>query len=140
MANPANVKYLDQGLLLLRLGIGAFYIFHGYPKLFGGPERWEAAGGAISALGIGFLPVFWGFMAAVAETFGGIFLILGLFTRPAAALLFITMFVATFHHIGSGDSYFYISHAGKMAVLFLSLLIIGPGKLSLDNKINRRRR
>lgn len=139
MAHP-TIKYLDHGLLLLRIGIGIFYIFHGYPKLFGGPERWEAVGGAIGVLGLGFMPVFWGFMAAVAETFGGIFLILGLFTRPAAGLLFITMFVAALFHISSGDPYSSISHAGKMAVLFLSLIIIGPGKFSLDNKINKRRR
>ncbi|MCA1803347.1 MAG: DoxX family protein [Rhodothermaceae bacterium] len=139
MAHP-TIKYLDYGLLLLRIGIGIFYIFHGYPKLFGGLDRWEAVGGAMGVLGIGFLPAFWGFMAAVAETFGGIFLILGLFTRPAAGLLFITMFVATIFHINNGDPFSTIAHSGKMVVLFLSLIIIGPDRFSLDNKINRRRR
>jgi len=139
MAHP-TIKYLDYGLLLLRVGIGIFYIFHGYPKLFGGPDKWETVGEVFGTMGIGFLPVFWGFMAAVAETFGGIFLILGLFTRPAAGLLFITMFVATIFHISSGDPFTTIAHSGKMAVLFLSLIIIGPDRFSLDNKINKRRR
>jgi putative oxidoreductase len=133
-------KYIDHGLLLLRIGIGIFYIFHGYPKLFGGPERWELIGAASEAVGLGFLPVFWGFMAAVAETFGGIFILLGLFFRPAAALLFITMLVVTLFHIQSGDDFMTIAHAAKMAILFISLLIIGPGKYCLDIKINKRRR
>jgi putative oxidoreductase len=139
MSNSPN-RFVNHGLLLMRIGIGIFYIFHGYPKLFDGPERWEALGAATEALGIGFLPVFWGFMAAIAETFGGIFILLGLFFRPATTLLFITMFVATLFHIHTGDPFMTISHSGKMAIIFMSLFLTGPGKFSLDHKINKRRR
>ncbi len=35
-------KTLDFGILVFRLGIGLMFIFHGYPKLVGGPEKWES--------------------------------------------------------------------------------------------------
>ena len=60
-------KHRHIGLLVLRIGIGLMFILHGAPKLFGGPEKWGQIGGAMSSLGIGFAPAFWGFMAAVSE-------------------------------------------------------------------------
>ena len=78
---------LQAGLLLLRVGIGVSIFFHGLPKITGGPETWTAIGGTMSNLGINFAPTFWGFMAAFAETIGGILFALGLFFRPAALLL-----------------------------------------------------
>lgn len=45
-------KYKDYGLLILRIGIGGMFIFHGAPKMFGGPERWEGIGGAMASVGI----------------------------------------------------------------------------------------
>ncbi len=89
----------DLGLLILRLGVGlSTAIFHGYGKIFGGPERWERIGGAMGNLGISFLPAFWGFMAAFSEFFCSIFLILGILFRPAALFLAFTMFIATLNH------------------------------------------
>lgn len=32
-------KYRDVGLLILRVGIGLMFMIHGFPKLFGGPEK-----------------------------------------------------------------------------------------------------
>jgi len=68
-------KYRNTGLFLMRLGLGVMFMFHGYPKLLGGPEMWANVGGSMKYLGITFVPAAWGLAAAVTETFGG-FLIL----------------------------------------------------------------
>ncbi len=128
-------RYSDQGLFILRLGIGIMFMLHGFPKLKAGPEECLKLGGALSAVGVNFAPVFMGFMAALAEFGGGILLILGLFTRPACLFLLSTMMVATMMHLKNGDSFLKYSHAVEAGILFFSLLFIGPGKFSLDEKL-----
>lgn len=129
-------RYQDFGLFVLRVGIGIVYLFHGFPKIFGGPERWETLGQSSQHLGISFLPVFWGFLGSASEFFGGLLIIFGLFFRPATVALFLTMVFATASHIGSGDSFSAISHSMKMAIVFFGLFFIGPGRHSLDKKIS----
>ena len=125
----------DAGLLVLRLGIGAIFIGHGAPKILGGPERWKGLGMAMTNLGIDFMPVFWGFMAACSEFFGAIFLILGLLFRPASFFMAFTMVVATIMHLSNGDGFTVSSHPMKALIIFLSFIIMGPGKYALDEKI-----
>ena len=125
-------RFRDQGLLILRIGIGAMFMAHGLPKLMGGPELWEKLGGALGALGIHFAPTLMGFLAAISEFGGGLLLILGLLTRPACFFLLNTMLVGLIMHIRKGDPFNVYSHAAEAAILFFSLLLIGPGKLSLD--------
>ncbi len=135
----------DIGLLVLRLGLGTMFIVHGWPKIAGGPEHWAQVGGAMGNFGIHFAPTFWGFMASLAEFGGGIALVLGLLTRPACALLTITMIVAAAFHLmppdpipaGMEGMYGFgpASHALEAGIVFLSLILIGPGKYSLDQKL-----
>ncbi len=127
-------KYKNTGLLFMRIGLGTMFIFHGYPKLLGGPEQWTAVGGAMKHLGVNFFPVGWGLLAAVTETFGGFLVIMGLAFRPATLLLAITMLVATTMHLKSGDGLNGASHALEAAIVFLGLTFIGPGKYSVDKK------
>ncbi|GHA53534.1 DoxX family protein [Pontibacter akesuensis] len=131
----AGYKWRHIGLLLLRVGIGIMFILHGWPKLAAGPERWEMIGQSTQVLGIDFAPVFWGFMAGFAEVVGGFCILLGFLFRPACMLLVITMLVATAKHAAAGDGFGGFSHALEAAILFFSLLFIGPGKYSLDNSI-----
>ena len=128
-------KHRDIGLLILRLGIGIMFMCHGFPKLAAGPEAWTKLGGALSAMGVSFAPAFMGFMAAISEFAGGLLLVLGLFTRPACFFLFSTMVVAALMHLNMGDPFVKYSHALEAAILFFSLLLIGPGKHSLDKKL-----
>ena len=129
-------KYFsDAGLLALRLGIGFMYIVHGAPKIFGGPEKWGKIGMAMQSVGINFMPVFWGFMASCSEFFGAICLILGLLFRPAAGFMAITMAVAATMHITGGDGFNVASHAIENCILLTSLIIIGPGKYAIDEKL-----
>ncbi|QDW27181.1 DoxX family protein [Pedobacter sp. KBS0701] len=127
-------KYRNTGLLLIRIGLGIMFIIHGFPKLAGGPNGWTGLGGSMKVIGIDFLPVFWGFMAAATETFGGFLLIVGLFFRPALILLIFTMIIAALVHFGKGDGLGGASHAIELAIVFFGLIFIGPGKYSVDKK------
>ena len=127
-------KYKNTALLIIRIGLGVMFILHGYPKLLGGPEKWEALGSATKHIGITFYPVFWGFMAAAAETFGGFLVLMGLAFRPATILLTITMIIASIMHFKTGDGISGASHALESAVIFMGLTLIGPGRYSVDKK------
>lgn len=127
-------KYNNFALLVMRIGLGIMMIMHGYPKLIGGTEKWEKIGGAMADLGVTFMPVLWGFMASFAEAVGGLLIVLGLFFRPAALLILVTMIVAALKHINAGDGITGASHAVELAFVFFGLFIIGPGKFSFDKK------
>jgi len=81
-------------------------------------------------------------LAACLETFGGILLILGLFTVPVAFLLSGEMTVAYFKaHFPRGFSP--IQNGGELAVLycftFLYLFTARRGPLSADHLIRRKK-
>ncbi len=127
-------RYNSFGLLILRLGVGVMMILHGYPKLIGGPEKWQKIGAAMGDLGIDIYPAFWGFMAAFAEAVGGLLVAVGWQFRLANVLLLITMLVAAFKHINAGDGIMGASHAIELAFVFAGLLFIGAGKYAVDKK------
>lgn len=133
-------SFREIGLVILRIGLGIMMMLHGYPKLFGGPEMWTQLGEVTQSFGIDFAPIFFGFMASVTEFFGGLFLALGLFFKPTLGLLTVVMAVPAFSHILAGDSFTVISHSIELAIVFISLLFIGPGEISIDHKFNSRRR
>ena len=130
-------KYRNVGFIILRLGIGTMFMYHGSGKLFAGPALWGQIGGAISHLGISFAPQFFGLLAALSEFGGGLCLILGFFFRPACFFMFFTMLTATTMHLSQGDDLNTASHAIESGILFLSLMFIGPGPYSLDEKIKK---
>lgn len=128
-------RWKDHGLLFARVGLGVMFVGHGWGKLTGGPERWAKVGSAMSNFGIEFGHTFWGFMAAFAEVGGGLLLAVGLLTRPALALLIVTMIVAAVRHLAAGDPFTKWSHATEAAIMFIGLFLIGPGRFSLDRRI-----
>lgn len=133
-------KLRDLGLLVIRLIVGfSVAAFHGYGKISAGPEGWERTGGALANLGIAFFPVFWGFMAAFAEFFCSIFIMLGLFTRPAAALLACTMGVAVTRHLSMpadnpNAGWSGASHAMELFAIAVGLMLTGPGRFAVWRK------
>lgn len=132
-----KIAWVDLGLLILRIGIGIIFIFHGWPKLTGGVETWTQIGSTMSMLGITFAPAFWGFMAAFAEAVGGIFIIFGLLHRLVALMLIFTMIVAVLVHVTASDPFGIYSNALKALVVFVALFITGPGKYSFDHRYFR---
>ena len=138
MLSNENAK--DIGLLIIRLGIGAsMLIFHGYDKLTGGPDVWIKIGGNMKMLGIIFLPVFWGFMAAFAEAIASVLIMLGILFKPATALLAFTMLIAVLTHMNLNSWAFNpnwksASHAIEFLVVYLGLFLIGPGRFGVAFK------
>ena len=127
----------DAGLLFLRLTLGALFLWaHGWVKLTGGIEGWRGIGGAMKSLGITFWPVFWGFLATMAETAGIVLFMVGFAFRPACLLITFTMAVAgvfAWHHpIKELGALGTASHAWELALVFLAMIFIGPGKYSVD--------
>lgn len=133
----------DAALFVLRLGIGlSMLLFHGYGKILGGPERWTSLGGNMANLGITFAPVFWGFMAAVAEFFGSLLIVLGILFRPATALLGFTMFVAVIRHLSlpadaSSAGWPGAAHALEILAVCVCLFLAGPGRFTLAGLVRR---
>lgn len=121
----------DLGRLIARVGLGAMFMVHGYPKITGGPAHWTKLGGALEAFGLDLWPTFFGFCASIAEFLGGLCLALGVAFRPALALMFVTMVVAAASHFHRGDGLARASHAIEAAVVFLALWFIGPGRYRL---------
>lgn len=131
-------RWVDVGLLVLRLGFGlGFIFFHGWGKLTGGPERWAGVGSSVEHLGIGFGHAFFGFLAAFAESIGGLLIATGFLFRPAALLLAGTMFVAWVGHVTTGNGT--PAHAFKNMWVAVGLALIGPGRYSIDHWLTRRR-
>ncbi len=133
----------DVGLLVLRIGLGIMFIYHGLPKIMAGPEMWNMLGQNTARFGITFAPTFWGFMAAFAEFGGGILILIGLLTRLACFLLVINLMVAASMHLatatdlakGFGEA----SHAIEDGIVFLALIFIGAGRYSLDAQLCQRK-
>lgn len=117
---------------LLRLAFGFLFLAHGWQKFFQFTiEGTTAAFGQMGVPAAGLLaPV-----AATLEIVGGAALILGLLTRVFAGILGLQMVVALFVvHTPGGV---FVENGGFELVLALAagavaLLLIGPGRISLD--------
>jgi len=118
---------------LLRIVIGFTFSLHGFQKLFG------FFGGLGHGAHAHMLSLMW--FAGVLECFGGLLIILGLFTRAVAFLLCGEMAVAYFkQHVDRG--LWPISNGGELAVIycfvFLYLVYAGAGPLSLDRTVRKK--
>ena len=124
--------YQDSALLLFRLGLGGMFMWHGWPKIIGGTEKWAGLGKSMGTFGIDFAPVFWGFMSSFAEFGGGLLFAIGLFYRPACLLLVSNMMVAFFSQMIDGKGLQKASQSLEDGISFFGAAFIGPGKYSLD--------
>jgi putative oxidoreductase len=133
MIGDSLERYRDAGILIIRIGLGAAFIAHGWPKLAGGPPLWNMIGHAMP------IPpaTAWGFIGSLTEFGGGILLAAGLLFRPACVLLTIQMIVALSMHMRNGDAFGVYSHALEDGIVFLGLILIGPGKYSIDHQMSR---
>jgi putative oxidoreductase len=130
-------KYRDAGLLLMRIGLGIAFMIHGLPKLTGGPKEWKPLGVAMGNIGVRQWPEVWGFLASVIEGVGGLLLVIGAFYRPVCLLMTFVMVMATLHLSSDAKTRDFnrgYSHPLKMAVVFLGLAFIGPGRYSVDGE------
>ncbi len=127
------------GITLVRVVTGLVFAMHGSQKLFGMFGGGGIDGTAQFMTSLGLEPAaLMALLAGSAEFFGGVFLILGLFTRFSAISTAIVSIVALLTvHINNG---FFMSNGGFEFILVLlvnsvALIVSGSGKLSIDNKI-----
>lgn len=135
MAKLLSTKYttgaFNTALLFMRLVFGILIMHHGYVKLinFEGTAK--------------FMPEFFGTgqhvsaaLVIFSELLCGFLLVIGLFTRIALIPLIISTSVALFKaHHG------HVFAEGELATLYLgafvAILIVGPGKASIDGLIGK---
>ena len=128
--------------LILRVPVGLILAAHGAQKLFGwfGGNGLAGTAGWLSSMGMepGLLMAI---LAGSAEFFGGLALVLGLLTRPAALVAAFTMLVAIFSvHISNGlfaaDGGY--EYALTLMVALLALAVQGGGYLSIDKTLSEK--
>jgi putative oxidoreductase len=130
----------DYAEPILRIALGAILIPHGMQKLFGAFGGLGFAGNAALFDRIGYTPgVFWGTLVGCTELIGGILLVLGLFTRFAAAAVLIFMLVAM--KFTSAKGFFWTGGGMEYSLLIgicaLFFVIRGGGRCSLDHMMGR---
>lgn len=121
---------------LLRIGAGLLFMQHGVQKLFGwlGGFGGQPGGTAelFSQMGL----------AGVLETFGGLLIVVGLFTRPVAIILALEMIAAFFiAHMPQGG--FPVQNGGEVPLLYVLIYVFlaanGSGTASVDHAMASRR-
>ena len=133
--NDLLSRFKVHSLTFLRILVGFMFLQHGAQKLFGllgGFGGQEGATAPLLSL-MGF--------AGILEFFGGLAILLGLFTQPVAFILSGEMAVGYFMaHFPR--SFWPVVNRGETAVLycliFLLLATTGGGSLSLDSLFKKK--
>lgn len=126
----------DIGILIFRLIFGIVLLYgHGSEKLsviFSGQEIQF-----FDPIGIGDNLSF--YLAGFAEGICAIFLIIGLFVRPAAIILSINFLVILSHHIGINDGFVILEPRFFYFFAFVALSFTGAGAFSLDRFLLKKK-
>jgi putative oxidoreductase len=132
MPDTLRSRLSEIALNLLRIVFGLMFMQHGAQKLFAVLGR-EQPVELFTQMGL----------AGVLEFWGGMLIVLGLFTRPVAFLLSGEMAVAYFQ-AHAPRAFFPVTNGGALAVMFcfyfLSLVMAGPGTWSVDAGLAGRTR
>jgi putative oxidoreductase len=134
MSNGSNQSW---GITILRVVVGIVYLAHGWQKLFG--MGFHGVAGFFGGAGIP-LPFVSAVIVTLVEFLGGIALIIGLFTRWAAALNGFDMIVAILVvHLKNG----FIKPGGfehplTLLAACIALVWLGPGAASVDGALAKR--
>ncbi|MBI4124564.1 MAG: DoxX family protein [Deltaproteobacteria bacterium] len=128
-------NFKDYSLIPVRLALGWIFIAHGGQKLFG---LWGGPGligfaGSLESLGLK-PAIFWALLAGCTEFFGGLMVLLGIFSRWGALFIIGVMVVAVATvHWKNG---LFLSNQGyeyNVALIGLALAILysGSGRFSI---------
>lgn len=128
MDNAFFDTWRPRVLAILRIVTAYLFMAHGTAKLFGVPHQAMFDGLQLMSL-MG--------LAGLLEVFGGLLILIGLFTRPVAFVLSGFMAVAYFMAHGSqGNVLLPLLNGGELAVLycfvFLYFVFAGAGAWSVD--------
>ena len=135
---PLYAALVEPAYALVRIAAGGFLIPHGMWKLFSITGSRADMIAFFSSLGLEPAALL-NDTVGVVEFFGGILIVLGLLTRPAAlAATLTTGTAALFVHLGAlyvEDAG--IEFAGLWTVVLLYIAIRGSGRISVDRLIGR---
>ncbi|MEY2916708.1 MAG: hypothetical protein RIS73_422 [Bacteroidota bacterium] len=135
MKKLLSTKYsaaaVSTAMLLLRLSVGILMLLHGYDKLIHFAAKQNTF---MNFLGIGSTMSL--ALVVFAEFFCSLFLILGLFTRLATIPLIITACVIIFK-VNNGHVFKDFENAPLYLIGYLVLLLLGPGRVSVDSMIGK---
>lgn len=125
-------KLRPLALLLLRFALAAIFLYHGYPKLFTHTRE------TMQFFSHSGLPAFSVYFVGILEFFGGILLVVGLFTRIVGLLLTGEMVVALWKVHGLFSKPLQVHNYEfplVVAVAAFALATFGAGPLSLDQAV-----
>jgi putative oxidoreductase len=130
MVEPLFGVHLSFAALMLRIAIGGLFIIHGYPKL-GAQQRKQ---GAEWLKGMG-VPGGFALFGGVVEFFGGIAILLGIFTSIIAVLFALWMLSTTWLAVTKMKKKFVSGYELDIILLLASLALaaIGGGIFSIDH-------
>lgn len=134
------LDFPNLGLLVLRLWLGVEGFYHGGQKLFGlfGGPGIKGFAGWLGSMNVP-MPEVSAVLAGIAELGGGILVAVGLFSRPAALVFAINMGMAIAlvhtHAFDNGNKG--LEFPMTLAVALLTVVLVGPGRLSLDAMMGR---
>jgi putative oxidoreductase len=133
----------DVGLLVARLGFGAYIALHGYSKLVHDDGIYISPQFVQGVAAMHFpTPIVFAWMATLTELLGGILIAVGFMTRPMAFALVFNMAVASF--IAMKDLPWFDpagGHSKEFPLLFLLffvlLLLIGSGRFAIESFLRK---
>ncbi len=142
MNTNVQSRLTDAGLLMIRLILAAVFIYHGGQKLFGWFDGFglHATAGFLAGLRIPH-PLVAAILSGATEFFGGVILLVGTGTRLAAVPMAFNMAVAclTVHfHKGFGAQAGGMEYPLTLGVVLVTLILLGPGRITLGRLIPRR--
>jgi putative oxidoreductase len=124
-------KYRESGLLLMRVSIGLIFIVLLGPALWN-PGTWERIGSAMRHLDFHSHFKFWGIVGALLGCVGGVLMVLGLFFRIGILFALIVTLVHLVALWSARGGLYTRLPTLEISILLLSLLLVGPGKYSVD--------
>lgn len=127
------MRYLDRlqplALLVMRLALGAIMVAHGYQNVF---RHLRDHVHLVASLG---LPAWLGYVSSFTELLGGVLILAGFFTRPAAFAVCVDLAVAIWKvHWRNGlmgDQGYEFPLA--LVTLAFALIFLGGGPIAFDH-------
>ena len=133
----------NAGLAICRIALATSMTYHGLEKLLPPPHGTETGVMAglhyfadfVVSLG---MPAWLAYVSVFTEFLGGLLLMVGLFTRPVAALIVVNMMVALItvnarHGLSSSE------YTLSLIAIALALMVSGGGSWSLDRLLGGAR-
>ncbi len=134
--NTQRITFADVGIFIIRVAVAIVFLYHGSQKLFGlfgGPGLKGFAGFLNTQLHVP-SPMLSAALAACAEFFGGLFVLLGVGLRLAVIPMAFTMLIAVVkvHNKAFSLQNHGMEYALTLLLVLIGLELLGPGRLTLS--------